>query len=303
MSREVGSRIHLTSISEIRYEGLLHNIDIDGNTVSLTNVSIFGTEGRKNGVDEVPPSNEVFDVIVFRGSDIKDLTLFDEEKKTDDPAIVSATRAQPGLDGSRPRPARPAGGGGFTAHMNPNGQMRDGPGRGENNRAGFYDNHNGGGNGGNHQRRGGRHGGGGRRGGDFYPRPGNQGHNDGHGHGGNRNGGGGHRNRQEGHTGKEFRVNNSSNVPQEDFKEAFDFSRGREEFEKTKKEFEGQREESKQSTKAAYSKSSGFFDTISCDQKENRMGREEMKKADTETFGSEMVGSMRGFRRRNRYRR
>lgn len=276
MSNQIGSRIHLTSNSEIRYEGLLHNIDIEANTVSLTNVRVFGTEGRKNGVDEVPPSDECFEIIVFRGSDIKDLTLFDKEP-LEDPAIVRAERQQHSDPSSSYSPFQHNKG-------NSNNQRGDQYGRGGRQRS-FYDNP-------QHERRGGggRGGGrGGRRGGGDY--------------GGGRGGGGGYRHgrhQENSHTGKDFRVDRSGNNRdmKEEFKEEFDFSRGREEFERDKKEFEA-KEENKAK---AYNKGS-FFDTISCDQKESRMGREEMKKADTETFGPDMVGNMRNFRRRGRYRR
>lgn len=63
--------------------------------MSLDNVRSFGTEGRRGGKDEYPATDVVWEQIVFRGSDVKDLRIEQPavEKKPapampDDPAII-----------------------------------------------------------------------------------------------------------------------------------------------------------------------------------------------------------------------
>ncbi|KAF4453209.1 Like-Sm ribonucleoprotein (LSM)-related domain-containingprotein [Fusarium austroafricanum] len=116
MSEFLGSRISLISKSDIRYVGTLHEINSDESTVSLENVRSFGTEGRKGRPDEeIAPSDQVYEYIVFRGSDVKDLRIEEhpniKENKPpavpDDPAIVGA-RARPGAQG--PNQNAPPGG-------------------------------------------------------------------------------------------------------------------------------------------------------------------------------------------------
>lgn len=47
----------------------------------------FGTEGRKGGKDEYPPSDVIYEQIVFRGSDVKDLRIEEGLKEKAPPAM------------------------------------------------------------------------------------------------------------------------------------------------------------------------------------------------------------------------
>ncbi|CAH7688655.1 putative G2/M phase checkpoint control protein Sum2 [Phakopsora pachyrhizi] len=97
----IGSRISLISKSDIRYRGVLHSIDPAASTVSLEQVRSMGTEGRKaNPADELAPTDTLYEFIVFRAADVKDLSIeAPAEPKPepgkpsvpDDPAIMSTT--------------------------------------------------------------------------------------------------------------------------------------------------------------------------------------------------------------------
>ena len=93
--REIGQ-----SLTRPRYVGTLHEINSETSTVALENVSSFGTEGRRNNSDEeIPPSDSVYEYIVFRGTDVKDLRIEEtpvrKENKPpqvpNDPAILGVS--------------------------------------------------------------------------------------------------------------------------------------------------------------------------------------------------------------------
>lgn len=95
----IGSKISLVSNSDIRYEGVLYTINTAESTIALQSVRCCGTEGRK--VPEIQPSSEIYDFIIFRGQDIKDLTVLESANpaltaQLNDPAIMSVNQKPPG---------------------------------------------------------------------------------------------------------------------------------------------------------------------------------------------------------------
>ena len=94
----LGSKISLISKSEIRYEGILIDVNPQDSTITFEQVRFFGTEGRRPG-DEIAPMDRVFDCVVFRSADIKDLQVYEtpatavpakeKEPEFPDPAVVS----------------------------------------------------------------------------------------------------------------------------------------------------------------------------------------------------------------------
>ncbi|KAJ3581301.1 hypothetical protein NHX12_029799 [Muraenolepis orangiensis] len=90
----IGSKISLISKAQIRYEGILSSVDTDKSTVALAKVKSYGTEGRHTD-RPVPPKDEIYEYIIFRGSDIRDITVSEPPKSNhglpQDPAIVQSS--------------------------------------------------------------------------------------------------------------------------------------------------------------------------------------------------------------------
>jgi protein LSM14 len=108
----------LISKKNIRYEGMLYSINEQNATVALQNVRSFGTEGREKiepGLAFVAPAPDaVHPYLLFRGQDIKDLHVHEQQPTEEEAAKADAaaatltpatTTATPKAAAPRPSPA------------------------------------------------------------------------------------------------------------------------------------------------------------------------------------------------------
>ncbi|KAG5678572.1 hypothetical protein PVAND_008235 [Polypedilum vanderplanki] len=93
MMPELGSKISLISKADIRYEGRLFTVDPQECTIALANVRSFGTEDRETPYP-IAPQPTVYDYILFRGSDIKDIRVVNNVPIPNDPAIMQLQMPQ-----------------------------------------------------------------------------------------------------------------------------------------------------------------------------------------------------------------
>ena len=87
-----GNRISLISKKNIRYEGILYSINETNSTLALQNVRSFGTEGREKtdpSTSFVAPQEGIHAYLLFRGCDIKDLHVHEQE-----PEAAAATEPE-----------------------------------------------------------------------------------------------------------------------------------------------------------------------------------------------------------------
>jgi len=88
----IGAPVTLISSLDVRYEGTLFTIDPNESTVALQNVRCLGTENRQTGSKSIPPSETVYEFIIFRGENIKSINIaeekFSKQNELNDPSIL-----------------------------------------------------------------------------------------------------------------------------------------------------------------------------------------------------------------------
>lgn len=99
----IGAPVTLISSLDVRYEGVLFTIDPNESTVALQNVKCLGTEDRQPpGEKSIPKSDTVYEFIIFRGENIKSISLLEKNDpaKEDrppipDPSILKVGPSEP----------------------------------------------------------------------------------------------------------------------------------------------------------------------------------------------------------------
>lgn len=94
-SQIIGKTMWLITKADVRYEGILYEVDRVNKTMSLKQVKNMGTEGRRNGQNELQPDDKVLGNVKFRVDLIKKFQIIENEQENSnneepemDPAIV-----------------------------------------------------------------------------------------------------------------------------------------------------------------------------------------------------------------------
>lgn len=88
----MGSKLSLITRAMVRYEGILIETNGEEKTMTLKNVQSYGSEGRRNGVNEIPAPEKPIECVKFKVDQISDFNIIQkpDDGIMSDPAIVSA---------------------------------------------------------------------------------------------------------------------------------------------------------------------------------------------------------------------
>jgi len=96
----IGSLISLVSTSDIRYRGILQQIDHANSTIQLEQVYSLGTEDRRAANEFLPPNPKPYDYIVFRATEVKDLVVERRAEDLNNPALAGSVHDDPAVVGA-----------------------------------------------------------------------------------------------------------------------------------------------------------------------------------------------------------
>ena len=74
-----GKRVSVLTKAQSRYEGTVIKIDKVERALHLSNVRQFGTEGRRNGDNEIAAKDLIAEVLVFRIQLVENFHIINEE--------------------------------------------------------------------------------------------------------------------------------------------------------------------------------------------------------------------------------
>jgi len=87
--------LQILTIAQVRYEGVLSEVDAVNKAMVLINVKSYGTEGRRGGVNEIAPAEAEIGEARFKVDHIKDFKIIEKPNPVLlDPAIISSTEKQ-----------------------------------------------------------------------------------------------------------------------------------------------------------------------------------------------------------------
>lgn len=93
----IGKSMWLITKAEVRYEGVLSDVDRVNKTMSLRDCKKMGTEGRRNGTNEIPSDDTTLGNVKFKVDLIKTFKIIEKPQQEQeapqdepemDPAIV-----------------------------------------------------------------------------------------------------------------------------------------------------------------------------------------------------------------------
>lgn len=88
----MGSKLSIISSAQIRYEGILSAVDPVNKSMTLVGVRSFGSEGRRNGVNEIGATETEMSEVTFKIEHIKDFKIVEKPNTIlVDPAIISSS--------------------------------------------------------------------------------------------------------------------------------------------------------------------------------------------------------------------